>query len=253
LVRAGGLKKQQGTPGKQPTRSGSIGSARFKRKVIRKELVLLALAAASVAALALPATASAIMALHVVPKPEGAKTIHGIGHWTLTAAFGSITCTGTSGSATFENGTTGSLVLTMHGCVEPFGGKCTTPGQPEGTIRTTVLPFHLATVVDTPTGAIGPGVLVTPAGDVATGHFATYICPIIGERKIEGTDLIGTITKPKCSEESSELTISFTSSSSAVQTHRTLAGTNTEYSVHGSSRDFSINITLGQKHKLGCT
>jgi hypothetical protein len=219
-----------------------------------KKLILLALAAASVAALALPAAASAITAVHVVPNPIGAKTIHGVGGLTITSAAGSMPCTASSGTLTFENGTTGSLQLTFTGCTEAFGGKCTTAGQPEGTIKTLLLPFHLATVEHTPTtGTPGPGILITPNGGSATGKFATFKCPFIGERVVEGTGLIGTITKPKCSEESTELTISFTSSSSGVQTHKTLAGTATEYSLHSASWDFHNTITLSTKHKLECT
>ena len=221
-----------------------------------KKLILLALAAASLVAFALPATASAITALHVVPKPEGAKVIHGVGHSTLQAPFGNITCKKSSGTASFTTTTTGTFQQTFHECTEPFGGACTTSGQPAGTIQTTVLPFHLATVVHKTTGAVGPGVLVTPGEGKATGHFATFSCPIVGVRKIEGTGLIGTITKPACGTTGNEATISFTAASQAVQTHTTLAGTpNSHYSLHESAEVAHGTITLGALPgpKLECT
>lgn len=218
-----------------------------------KKIILLALAAASVAALlALPAAAMAEdVPLHVIPAPSGSKTIDGVGHATLTASFGKITCESSSGTATFENSTTGSFEQTFHGCTEPFGGKCTTAGQPEGTITTTTLPFHLLTVEDTVTKATGPGVLVTPA--VGTKHFATFKCPLVGERKVEGNGLIGTITLPECGKESTEATISFSSSSQGVQTHKTVVGTTEEYTLENASEDAEGTITLGTKAKLECT
>jgi hypothetical protein len=220
-----------------------------------KKLILLALAAASVGAFALPASASAITALHVVPKPEGTKVIHGVGHVTLQAPFGNVTCKKSAWTTTYVTPTTGTLQQTLQECHEPFGGTCTTPGLPVGTIQTTVLPFHLATVIDTPTGAVGPGVLVTPAGGAATGHIVTFVCSVIGERKVEGTGLIGTFTKPACGASSSEATISFTAASQGVQTHRTLAGTNTEYSLHASAEVAHGTITLGGgvAPRLECT
>jgi hypothetical protein len=221
-----------------------------------KKIILLALAAASVAAFALPATASAITALHVVPKPEGAKVIHGVGTSTLQAPFGSITCKKSSGTATFVSTTTGTFRQTFQECHEPFGGTCTTEGKPVGTIETTLLPFHLATVVHRSTGAVGPGILVTPAGEVPTGHFASFSCPIVGARKVEGTGLIGTITKPACNTTGNEATISFTAASQAVQTHTTLANTpNSHYSLHQSAEIAHGTITLNEPiaPKLECT
>jgi hypothetical protein len=221
-----------------------------------KKFILLALAAASVVAFALPATASAINALHVVPKPEGVKVIHGVGTWTLQAPFGNITCKKSAGTGTLENTTTGTFQLTLHECTEPFGGACTTAGQPAGTVKTTVLPVHLATVED-PAAAtkVGPGVLVTPAAGGTGRHFATFSCPIIGERKVEGNGVIGTITAPKCGESSTQATISFTAASQGVQTHKTLAGTTTEYSLDSSAAVAHGTITAGGAPgpKLECT
>lgn len=219
-----------------------------------KKIILLALAVASVAAYAMPAAAMAEdVPVHVVPAPIGAKTIDGEGVTTFTASFGSLSCTSSSGTATFTNSTTGTLEQTFRGCTEPFGGKCTTTGQPEGTITTPTLEFHLLTVEDSVTKATGPGILVTPNG----GHFATFKCPLIGEVTIGGNGLIGTITSPKCGETSSQATIQFSSSSTGVQTHKTVVGTTTEYSLSSgsgaASEDMSMLITLGETRLLECT
>jgi hypothetical protein len=235
----------------------SVGPAEFRRKVTMKKIILLALAAASVAAFALPATAMAVeedVAVHEVPAPIGAKTITGEGSATLTGSFGNVVCTSSSGTATFENSTTGTFEQTFKGCT--FGGPCTTEGQAAGTITTTVLPFHLVTVEHTPTtGSPGPGVLVTP--NAATGVFAHFTCGFI-KVTVEGNGLLGTITKPPCGGTSSEPTIQFSSSSTSVQTHKTVVGTpNTEYSIKtnlgAASEDASGIISLGTPAELVCT
>ena len=220
-----------------------------------KKIILLALAAASVAAFALPAMAMAEDApLHLVPQPIGTKTVDGEGAVVWTSSAGNMTCTSSNGTVTFNTSTTGTLELTFHGCTGPFKEPCTTSGQPSGTITTTQLPFHLVTVEDSVTHATGPGILVTP--NETTGDVAHYTCGFVSVN-IGGNGLIGTITKPKCGESSSEPTIEFSSSSNAVQTHKTVVGTTTEYSLSSggsaASVDASIRITLGEAAKLECT
>lgn len=220
-----------------------------------KKIILLALAVASMAAFALPATAMAITPVHAVPAPVGAKTVDGEGSATLTGGFGSVICTASKGTATFENSTTGTFEQTFTGCT--LGGSspsCNSSGQPAGTITTQTLPFHLATVEDTVTKSTGPGILVTP--NAATGQFAVFTCGFLGFT-VKGNGLIGTITKPACGAESSEPTVQFSSSSTGVQTHKTLVGTATEYSLENlgaaASEDASGIITLGSAAKLECT
>jgi hypothetical protein len=241
-----------------------------------KKIILLALAAASMAGFALPATAMAVeedVPLHVVPKPEGPKTTDGVGNATLTGSFGTVTCTASSGKATFESTTTGTFEQTFTGCtLNGTGGTgpCTTEGLASGTITTTELPFHLLTVEHTPAnGTKGPGVLITP--NKTTGVFAHFICLGFIKFTVEGNGLIGTITKikhnggggtrPPCEEtqftEGNEATIEFSSSSTGVQTHKTVVGTSTEYSLSQAgapaSEDAEGTITLGNTAKLECT
>jgi len=220
-----------------------------------KKFILLALAAASVAAFAMPAAAMAITPAHVVPTPIGAKKIDGVGHASLTGSFGTITCTSNSGTATFESGTTGTLTQTFHGCSGPTG-TCTSPEQTAGTIVTTALPFHLAKVIhEHNVASTGAGVLVTPN---ASGAFAHFSCPLFPNTTVTGNGLIGTITAPACGASSAEATISFSSKSSGVQTHTTLAGTSgTSYSLTAfggnASEDAHGTLTLGTAAKLECT
>ena len=219
-----------------------------------KKIILLALAAASVAACSLSATAMAAeedVPLHIVPQLVGAKPIDGEGTATLTSGFGSVVCTSASGTATFENSTTGTLEQTLKGCTLG-SSNCTTSGQATGVVTTASLPFHLVTVKDTPTGETGPGILVT----TNLGSFASFTCGFLGFN-VGGNGLIGTITKPNCGNEAFEATIKFSSSSTGVQTHRTVVGTLTEYSLETSassaSEDWSGVITFGQTSRLECT
>jgi hypothetical protein len=241
-----------------------------------KKTILLTWPALSMAAFALPGSAIAAeedVALHLIPQPVGAKPVHGVGSATIQggswAAVGTVVCPVSSGSATFTSTTTGTLVQTFGANVAGqrcnIGGViCTGEGQPAGSgiIKTTTLEFHLATAVDTVNGATGPGVLVTPGKD-PTGlpHYATFSCGIIGTKVVRGS-LVGTITKPKCGEESNEATLQFSSSSTGVETHKTIVNnlgghTPTEYNLTegGSavSEDWEGTITLGSKAKLDCT
>ncbi|HEX6455534.1 MAG TPA: hypothetical protein VF009_03330 [Solirubrobacterales bacterium] len=228
-----------------------------------KKIILLALAVASLAAFALPAAAMAAeedIALHLVPKPEGAKTVDGVGEARLTANFATVTAKKWHGTATFTTSTTGTIELTLEEMSDVFG-PCTTPGEPSGDIVTTPLEFHLVTVEDSVTHATGPGILITP--NATTGVFAHFECPVTGKVTLEGNGLIGTITKPKCGEESTEVTIEFSSSSQSVQTHKTVrsngstGATPTEYSLTSGGQPASLDaegtITLGTKAKLECT
>ncbi|HEX6455533.1 MAG TPA: hypothetical protein VF009_03325 [Solirubrobacterales bacterium] len=244
-----------------------------------KKIILLALAAASLAAFALPATAMAVEedeALHVIPAPEGAKTVDGVGEAKLTANFATVTCKKSHGTSTFTSSTTGTFEQTFEECSDVFG-TCTTAGEPAGDIVTTPLTFHLVTVEDAITHTSGPGVLITP--NATTGVFAHFECPVTGKVTVEGTGLIGTITKikhnggggtrPPCEEtqftEGNEATVEFSSSSQGVQTHKKVYeknGTETgttpiEYFLKSNggaaSEDAEGTITLGTTAKLECT
>jgi hypothetical protein len=206
-----------------------------RKAIMNKKFILLALAAASVVASILPVRAMAEdVPLHLSPKPVGTKTFHGENIAVLTTVFGNVTCNKWSGTAEFTSNTSGTLQLTF--------GSGSTPK----------LEFHLVTVEDSATHATGPGILVTPNA----GTLGSFSCAT-ANTTLSGTGLIGTITKPKCGEENPEVTIQFSASSSAVQTHKTVVGTTTDYALSAASGpmalDASGTITLGTKHKLECT
>jgi hypothetical protein len=221
-----------------------------------KRIILLALVAASAAIFVLPAASMAVeedVPIHVVPKPEGIQIGDGEGTATLTGGFGAVACTASKGSGEATTTTTGTGEGTFTGCTLG-SSSCTTPGQAAGTITTEKLEAHLVTVEDTTTHATGPGVLLTP--NAQTGQFATFTCGFLNFT-LKGNGVIGTITKPKCGESSTEATVAFSSSSTGVQTHKTVVGTKTEYSLElggaAASLDASGVNTLGKLAKLECT
>jgi hypothetical protein len=240
--------------------SCSIKGGLEKEATMSKKIILLALAAASVAAFALPATAMAVeedVPLHAKEVPLNlAQTIDGVGAVTLRGTFGSITGTSWSGTATFTSSTTGTLQLTIKG-LKAFGVPCKTPGQPAETIVTTPLEFHLLTVEDSfVAGSKGPGVLITSNVDPeGHPHFFTFECPPFGTFIVRGSGLIGTITKPACSGKSSEATIQFSpkAAGSNVQTHKTVVGTTTEYflTTNGGESSLEAEGTITFKDSLG--
>jgi hypothetical protein len=219
-----------------------------------KKIILLALAVASMAAFALPATSMAAeedVPLHAVGVSIGVPQTATGGAATLTAAFGHVTCKSSSGTATFTSTTAGNFSQTFKECTSSLGTTCTTEGQAVGVIVTTSLPFDLVTVEDTITKATGPGVLVTPNA----AHFATFACGFIGTVKVGGNGLVGTVTAPACGASSTSATLAFSSSSTGVQTHKTVVGTpTTEYtltsSLGGNASEDAVG-TIAFKNKEG--
>lgn len=221
-----------------------------------KKMILLALAAVSAVVLALPAMASAMIPLHLNPTPAGSKTIDGVGSAVLSTSGGTTTtCTGFGGSASFEaGGTTGTMNLTFTGCKESvFGTSCNSSGAASGTIVTTSLPFHLATLAGK-----SPGVLVTPNAGGAGNHFATFTCAGgLVTVNVTGNGVLGTITAPACGTSSATATIKFEQSANGVQKHKTLEGTATEYSLmkgaETAAQSAHGTLTLGSESQLVCT
>lgn len=191
-----------------------------------KKIMLLALAAASLAAFALPSMAMAEdVPVHLVPKPEGAKAITG-GVAELTTASGTkVTSKKTDGTATFETSTTGTLELTFTES-SSFGFPCNSPGQPSGTITTGSQPFHLVTLPGKT-----PGILITPP---ANGVFAEFTCAGFLTAVVKGNGIVGTITAPACGGSSTTSTNKFEAASAGVQKHKKVEGTETEYHLTAS-------------------
>ena len=206
-----------------------------------KKITLLGLAVVSAAVLALPALASALIPLHLNPTPAGPNPIDSVGIVRISTTGGTqITCNGVSGNAAFEaGGTTGTLNLTFGSdCTENgLGTRCTSAGEPAGNITTTALPFHLVTLANEK-----PGVLITPN---ATGAFAHFTCAGgLITVTVEGNGIIGTITEPNCGETRSQATLSFVATANGVQQHKTVAGTEAEYTLTEGSQATAIETHM---------
>jgi len=219
-----------------------------------KKIMLLALAVASMAAFALPSMAMAEdIPLHLVPKPEGAKSITGGAAELSTVGGTVVTSKKTDGTATFETSTTGTIELTFTES-SSFGFPCTSAGQSSGTVTTATQPFHLVTLP----GKV-PGILITPP---ANGVFAEFTCAGFLTAVVKGNGIIGTITAPACGASSTTSTSKFEKSATGVQKHKKVEGTETEYhltsSINGGAFQEAAQVGEGITNlvvntKLECT
>ena len=213
-----------------------------------KKMMLLALAVASVAMFALPAAASA-QEIHL----EGIAAFNGVGGANSLAAEGekTITCESLDVSgAVSPGGTTGELSLDFTGChIDLFGltGKCRTSGSPlDNTIKSSGV-FHLITI-----SSGKPGILLTPV-------VTTIVCAGISNT-ITGGNVIGTITRPACGGENSELTMTFAASGN-IQEHTLYTGLaydlTTKTGESGTPKTAGLNsgttVVSETKGKLNCT
>jgi hypothetical protein len=227
----------------------------YQRKVLKmsKKIMLLALAAASVAMFALPPAASALE-LHLTNVTSFSGSA---GAGSLTAeAEPVITCESGHVAGTVDpGGTTGTMSLDFTGChtsVLGITAVCHTtgaPNPPNNTINTSGT-FHLITVEPEV-----PAILVTPA-------VTNIVCAGISNT-ITGGNVIGTITDTgtslTCNRESTELVTTFKATGS-VQEHRTYTGTNynlTAQTAGGSAKQAGLVATGKTKSstigKLDCT
>lgn len=186
-----------------------------------KKMMLLALAAASVAMFALPAVASA-------GTPEvhcnggvvcGAFNSHG-GASTLSSGNLTVTCTTNTGTGNL--GTKGGTVaLTFHGCKDSaFGSNCNSPGQPAGTISTGTLNFKNVYVTH---GKTDPGVTVGPVN-------TTFTCFFGASHHLVTGNVLGTVT-PKCGGPVASLTLAFEAVAHGNQKHDFVTGTGTAHTL----------------------
>jgi hypothetical protein len=199
---------------------------------MNRKIMLLALAAVSAAALALPAMASALVPLHTGKLQTG--TVTG-GAATLSKTGGTtITCTSTKGTATPTTTTTGTLTLTFSGCSS--NPVICQSGATSGVIETTALTYHLLTLTNK-----APGILVTPNESTKViGHFSCSFLSFTWE----GNGLLGTITSPECGKSSTSATMSFKATGLGVQQHTTVEGTETKYQLTSGGQNMAWEMTL---------
>jgi len=215
-----------------------------------KKLTLLAIAAAAMALLVVPAMASAA---GWDIDPENGKfplnfTSSG-GPAKLTTSLGSVSCTGNTGNGSYENATTGTLTQTFNGCTDVFGGECKS-GTTAGQIVTFTLPFHNIMIENT--GSPSPyangtmGVLITPS--VTTGDYATFTCKNLGLVTVTGNGLIGDVSSPECGtgfSNTATLKFEVVSSKQKWMTEETGATNKTEYDLKADL--LGSTVTAGQE------
>ena len=229
-----------------------------------KKMILLALAAASVAMFALPAVASA-GTWHALN--AGAFTGHGGTSELTTTAGNRVHCTGVTLAGSYDTTTTGTLTLKFSTCVGPFNVHCQSAGAATGEIVTTTLPFHnviLDTTKVEEKDVHDPGVLITPG---ANEHFATFVCFGI-TTVVKGNGILGEITAPKCGESSTSATLSFaraTSGGTPVAGHQKWTQVTTSGTTYGlnasvgggaaspASMEGSGTVTFGNEVTMDCT
>lgn len=229
-----------------------------------KRLTIGALAALC-AMLALPALVSATP-VHLNPAPEVTSTIFGGASELTRVGGGYTTADGTTGTAVFENTTTGRLKLTFHAVRSGIGTFCKSAGQPAATVTTTELTFHLVMLA-----ANTPGILITGNKTVGTAgtegegpwghHFFDYGCGIfIPTIQVRGNGLLGTITSPECGKKSITVTVSFKRAAVGVQQHTSYTGTTygLESSIGGgaysaSAMEAEATIGVSGTPELVCT
>ena len=224
-----------------------------------KKLMMLAVAAVSAAAFIVPATASAIVPVHLTGGTPIGGTIAG-GTARLSTTNGStIHCGSVSGTANFENSTTGTMRLTFTGSCNGFGFPCVSPGEASGSITTETLPFHLATIKRVAAGVDEtkiPGVLVTPGPE---SRFATFTCAGgLIHVDVKGNGVIGRIESPACgAAHTTTANIVFEALSHGVQKYTTLEGTETEYTLEKgtemAAQEATGTLTLTAARGLECT
>ena len=188
-----------------------------------KKMMLLALAAASVAMFALPAVASA-------GEPEvhcnggavcGAFNTAG-GASTLSSGNLTVTCTSNTGAGNFASKKAGTFALTFHGCKDSiFGSQCNSTGQPAGTIKTGTMNFKNVYLTH---GKTVPGVTVGPVNTTFTCFFG------VSHHAVTGSVLV-TLSNPKCGGSAATMTLAFEAVAHGNQKHDFVTGTGTAHTL----------------------
>lgn len=197
-----------------------------------KKPLMLALAAASVMMLALPAVASATLKTWNMDWRSGDHTspltftIQGTTVPRLKIHTGDfVECSTVSGSGAYTTTMAGVIKLVFTGCGIPDIGLSCKSGGTNGVIETTVLTFH--NIYSNLNGKEGPAVLITPNGT----HFASFACTLFGfgaHVKVAGTGVIGTVENcgtGTVSGTNKSFGINFQAAAAGTQTHTTAVGT----------------------------
>ena len=222
--------------------------------------LLLALASTLAVLSFLPGSASAEV-WHL--EPSSKVTVNG-GEVKLRTAVGfPVVCTSITGSGSYVTNTWGSMTLTLHGCTAGIT-KCTSKGEPTGTITTSSLPFDNILLEANPQT---PGLMFTPttvdnAPGAGEGFFVEFTCGISTTTTVRGNGLVGDITGPKCGESSKTLTVEFASAAAGIQKWMQVTTTGTKYDLTAqttggawttASLEAVLTINLEKEGKMNCT
>lgn len=146
-----------------------------------------------------------------------------------TASGLTVSCTSGTGTGTATSKTTGEGSYVLHGCKENvFGVQCTSPGQPNGTIKLATATAHLVYLDEK---HIKPGVLATPP---ASGVFATFFCTGLIHVEVKGTGIMGEIAFPACGQTSNTATVITQMTEHGIQKYRQIEETGTIYNLTAS-------------------
>jgi hypothetical protein len=168
--------------------------------------------------------ASGASALSFTWEPGGAASLH-LETTSPQAETPSdlMTCESGSGTATFSSGTSGSAQLTLKGCKwYPWAWKCTSAGEPAGTI---VLKLLTLTPVYLDAAKTKYGLKVSP--ETPGGPVAEFTCG--GIKKFVWTgDVLGEITSPALNVTAGTFNLVF-NGSTGTQQYEQIEGAGTKY------------------------
>lgn len=185
---------------------------------------------------ALALTVAASVAQGATPEgdynPPGTATFTS-GESRLSLADGTtISCESGSGSGEATSKTTGTASYILHGCHENatiFKFKCTSEGQPSGTIKLATVVTHAVYLDEAHTK---PGALATPP---AGGVFAKFTCAGgFSSVEVKGNGILGEVTSPKCGESSKTGGGKTVTKSHGVQAVQQVEETGTVYNLEAS-------------------
>ncbi len=180
-------------------------------------------------ALTAPQAIAATPELHPVEGgfPVAAFSTLGTINITMTPMGIDVACA--SGTAVYNitSKTTIERSMRGHECKETSSGeKCTTLGQPNGTVTFITSVSHLVYLDENHTK---PGILTTPP---AGGAFASFKCGSSGTIELKGNGLLTEITSPACWNSSDKLTVVAATSAPGTQKYLQVEETGTKYDMN---------------------
>lgn len=172
-------------------------------------------------------------------------------------AAGRFSCSTVTGTVSgMSNTSTATASLTLHGCQEPiFGTKCSSSGEPLGTIRTgNGVVSHLVYIDGKPNPIVGV---------LATNLSVTFSCPSVFTQKTVTGNVIAKIENPECGKPRTSFSGEFAQAGPGIQQYSQVTTTGTVFTLtagnHGADLTQSsitgtgtITINEGKTVTLTC-